>query len=85
VEYAQVLTVVLTESPTNASRFETWWVDTDKGTTVSILWQAPQYVLSSVGEVLFSVTGFEFVFSESPDSLKVMIYPSFPSPGASSC
>ncbi|KAM0675040.1 hypothetical protein GVAV_001379 [Gurleya vavrai] len=35
-----------------------------------ILWQIPQYVLLTIGEVLLSLTGLEFVYSQSPKNLK---------------
>ncbi|KAI1698890.1 POT family domain-containing protein [Ditylenchus destructor] len=38
--------------------------------SVSILWQLPQLATLTVAEILFCVTGFEFVYSQSPASLK---------------
>ena len=31
---------------------------------VSILWQIPQYFVITVGEVMFSITGYEFAYSQ---------------------
>ncbi|XP_043849438.1 solute carrier family 15 member 2-like [Dromiciops gliroides] len=40
---------------------------------VSILWQMPQYVLITAGEVMFSVTSFEFTYTEAPPSMKSVL------------
>lgn len=35
-----------------------------KANNVHIAWQIPQYVLMTMGEVLFSITGLEFSYSQ---------------------
>eukprot|EP00794_Sanderia_malayensis_P017454 gene17454-19200_t len=40
---------------------------------ISILWQIPQYIIITSGEVLFSITGLEFAYSQSPPSMKSCI------------
>ncbi|XP_029461071.1 solute carrier family 15 member 2 isoform X2 [Rhinatrema bivittatum] len=40
---------------------------------VHIAWQIPQYVLMSAGEVIFSVTGLEFSYSQAPSSMKSVL------------
>ena len=35
-----------------------------KANNVHILWQIPQYVLITAGEVMFSITGLEFSYSQ---------------------
>jgi dipeptide/tripeptide permease len=37
---------------------------------VSLLWQLPQYVVMTAGEILFSIPGLELVYSQSPVRLK---------------
>ena len=40
---------------------------------VSIVWQIPQLVLISFAEVLVSVTGLEFAYSQSPSHMRFQI------------
>lgn len=45
--------------------------------SVSILWLIPQYVIMTLGEVMFSVTGLEFSYSQAPVSMKSVIQACF--------
>ncbi|XP_073401392.1 solute carrier family 15 member 2 isoform X1 [Dendrobates tinctorius] len=38
-----------------------------------VAWQVPQYFLISAGEVMFSVTGLEFSYSQAPTSMKSVL------------
>lgn len=38
--------------------------------SIHILWQTPQFFLISVAEIMFSITGLEFVYSQAPSSMK---------------
>ncbi|XP_047137839.1 solute carrier family 15 member 2 isoform X1 [Hydra vulgaris] len=40
---------------------------------INILWQIPQYIIITLGEVMFSITGLEFAYSQSPPSMKSCI------------
>jgi POT family proton-dependent oligopeptide transporter len=44
-----------------------------RGASVSALWQIPQYLFLTSGEVLVSVTGLEFSYTQAPRSLKSTI------------
>jgi len=41
--------------------------------SIHILWLIPQYFVITVGEVMFSVTGLEFSYSQAPDSMKSVL------------
>nr|XP_017091383.2 peptide transporter family 1-like [Drosophila bipectinata] len=41
--------------------------------SMSMLWLVPQYVVMTLGEVMFSVTGLEFSYSQSPPSMKSVL------------
>lgn len=45
----------------------------DRGGTPGLLWQLPQYVLLTTGEVLVSVTGLEFSYTQAPRSMRSTI------------
>jgi POT family proton-dependent oligopeptide transporter len=45
----------------------------DHGAQPSIVWQLPQYLLLTSGEVLVSITGLEFAYTQAPDSMKSTI------------
>ncbi|KAH7708614.1 CRE-PEPT-1 protein [Aphelenchoides avenae] len=40
---------------------------------VSILWLIPQIVVITVGEILFSVTGYEFTYTQAAPSMKALV------------
>ncbi|CAD5206883.1 unnamed protein product [Bursaphelenchus okinawaensis] len=41
--------------------------------SVSVLWQLPQYLVMTWGEILFSVTGLEFSYSQASPSMKSVL------------
>ena len=45
----------------------------DAGRTPHALWQLPQYLLLTAGEVLVSVTGLEFSYTQAPRSMRSTI------------
>ncbi|KAF9764182.1 Solute carrier family 15 member 1 [Nosema granulosis] len=44
-----------------------------KGEQMSILWQLPQYLILTAGEIMLNMTGLEFAYSEAPESMKTLI------------
>lgn len=48
-------------------------VPVEAGEKLSILWQLPPYVLLTTAEVLVSVTGLEFAYSQAPRAMKSTI------------
>ncbi|XP_077435436.1 solute carrier family 15 member 2 [Vanacampus margaritifer] len=40
---------------------------------VHVAWQIPQYVLITAGEVMFSITGLEFSYSQAPANMKSVL------------
>lgn len=44
-----------------------------KPNSMHILWLVPQYILLTLGEVMFSVTGLEFAFTQAPTSMKSIL------------
>lgn len=43
------------------------------GATLSIFQQLPQYVLVTIAEILFSITGLHFAYTEAPASMKSLM------------
>lgn len=41
--------------------------------SINMLWIVPQFVVMTLGEVMYSVTGLEFSYSQSPESMKSVI------------
>ncbi|XP_061081719.1 solute carrier family 15 member 1-like [Conger conger] len=44
-----------------------------KPNTMHMAWQIPQYFLITCGEVVFSVTGLEFSYSQAPSNMKAVL------------
>ncbi|XP_077302122.1 peptide transporter family 1 [Arctopsyche grandis] len=41
--------------------------------SVHMLWLLPQYIIITMGEVMFSITGLEFSFTQAPSSMKSVL------------
>ncbi|MBN3316088.1 S15A1 protein, partial [Atractosteus spatula] len=49
------------------------YIEDIKPNTVHMAWQIPQYFLMTSGEVVFSVTGLEFSYSQAPSNMKSVL------------
>uniref|UniRef100_A0A672YNW6 Solute carrier family 15 member 2 n=1 Tax=Sphaeramia orbicularis TaxID=375764 RepID=A0A672YNW6_9TELE len=70
LDFGASYTVVLTEVSGNIMADKL--VDV-KANNVHIAWQIPQYVLITAGEVMFSITGLEFSYSQAPANMKSVL------------
>lgn len=50
-----------------------WQVENTPDKTVHMLWQVPQYIVLTMGEVMFSVTGLSFCYDQAPQSMKSVV------------
>ncbi|KAI1706909.1 POT family domain-containing protein [Ditylenchus destructor] len=66
---AHVLT--LTEVDSDKTAFEN--LNVVRPNSVSILWQLPQFFVITIGEILFSVTGLEFSYSQAAPTMKSVL------------
>ncbi|XP_016942423.2 peptide transporter family 1 isoform X2 [Drosophila suzukii] len=48
-------------------------VTVTEANSMNILWLVPQYVIMTLGEVMFSVTGLEFSYAQAPPSMKSVL------------
>jgi POT family proton-dependent oligopeptide transporter len=60
---------------TAASFVVIWWLQTqlDAGSKPSVLWQLPAYILLTAGEVMVSITGLEFSYTQAPRTMKSVV------------
>uniref|UniRef100_A0A8D2AXP8 Solute carrier family 15 member 2 n=1 Tax=Sciurus vulgaris TaxID=55149 RepID=A0A8D2AXP8_SCIVU len=52
---------------------QAWKMEDIPANEMSIAWQLPQYILVTAAEVMFSVTGLEFSYSQAPSSMKSVL------------
>jgi len=65
-------THIHTHTNTNALQYRVMVVEIDPPNSVSLFLQIPMYFLITAGEVMFSITGLEFAYSQAPVSMKAM-------------
>uniref|UniRef100_A0A3Q2XA75 Solute carrier family 15 member 2 n=1 Tax=Hippocampus comes TaxID=109280 RepID=A0A3Q2XA75_HIPCM len=69
LDFGASYTVVLLES----GRITTHKMEDVHANNVHVAWQIPQYVLITAGEVMFSITGLEFSYSQAPANMKSVL------------
>lgn len=57
----------------DSGKFDSFMYEDAPGTTVSRVLQVPQYVVLTASEVMFSVTGLGFAYSQAPTSMKSVL------------
>ncbi|XP_041057159.1 solute carrier family 15 member 2 [Carcharodon carcharias] len=72
IDFGAAYTIILTKMPGNAS-FKSWKTEDIKANVMHVAWQIPQYVLMSAGEVMFSITGVEFSYTQAPLNMKAVL------------
>lgn len=46
----------------------------DSGYKLNIFFQIPQYLILTAGEILMSITGLQFAYSQSPETMKSLVF-----------
>ncbi|XP_038646003.1 solute carrier family 15 member 2 isoform X1 [Scyliorhinus canicula] len=72
IDFGAAYTIILYKKPGDAS-LTVWKTEDIKANVMHIAWQIPQYVLMSAGEVMFSITGVEFSYSQAPLNMKAVL------------
>ncbi|XP_070770109.1 solute carrier family 15 member 2 [Enoplosus armatus] len=70
LDFGASYTVILTEE---SGQIVAHKLEDVKANNVHIAWQIPQYVLITIGEVMFSITGLEFSYSQAPVNMKSVL------------
>ncbi|XP_074070721.1 solute carrier family 15 member 2-like isoform X2 [Macrotis lagotis] len=71
LDFGAAYTVFIVKKPGKGP--QAWKTKNIPANKVSVLWQMPQYVLITAGEVMFSVTSFEFTYTEAPPNMKSVL------------
>ncbi|XP_039600522.1 solute carrier family 15 member 1-like isoform X1 [Polypterus senegalus] len=66
-------TIVIKEMCTENTNLNLMYVEDIQANTIHMAWQIPQYFLMTSGEVVFSVTGLEFSYSQAPSNMKSVL------------
>ncbi|KAH8295974.1 hypothetical protein KR018_012556, partial [Drosophila ironensis] len=64
---------LLVKSGTGTGGYDVNLLEVTEPNSMNILWLIPQYVVMTLGEVMFSVTGLEFSYAQAPPSMKSVL------------
>ncbi|XP_067264772.1 solute carrier family 15 member 2 [Chanodichthys erythropterus] len=70
LDFGAFYTVILTQESNNLTPRK---MEDIQANNIHIAWQIPQYVFLTAGEVMFSITGLEFSYSQAPASMKSVL------------
>nr|B0S6T2.1 RecName: Full=Solute carrier family 15 member 2; AltName: Full=Peptide transporter 2; Short=PEPT2 [Danio rerio] len=70
LDFGAFYTVILSEAGNNLAVKK---MEDIQANNIHIGWQIPQYVFLTAGEVMFSITGLEFSYSQAPASMKSVL------------
>lgn len=65
--------VIIKQNPQQSKLNGQHLVMSDNSHKISMLWQVFPYLLMAFGEVLFSITGLDFAYSQAPSSMKSIV------------
>ncbi|CRK92335.1 CLUMA_CG005856, isoform A [Clunio marinus] len=66
-----VYTIVISKSSSGGIEMKTHIITSPN--SIHMLWLIPQFVIMTAGEVMFSVTGLEFAYSQAPTTMKSLL------------
>ncbi|XP_048049481.1 solute carrier family 15 member 2 isoform X1 [Megalobrama amblycephala] len=70
LDFGAFYTVILTQENNDLTPRK---MEDIQANNIHIAWQIPQYVFLTAGEVMFSITGLEFSYSQAPASMKSVL------------
>ncbi|XP_048454216.1 solute carrier family 15 member 1-like [Rhincodon typus] len=70
--FGSAFTIIINET-CHRDNFKLNYIEEIKPNTVHMAWQIPQYLLITSGEVVFSVTGLAFSYSQAPSNMKSVL------------
>lgn len=71
VKQGSVSTVIIAEQNLETFKYNT--IEVTPPNSISILWILPQYVILTLGEIMFNITGLSFSYSQAPVSMKSVL------------
>ncbi|KAM5152451.1 solute carrier family 15 member 2 [Mantella aurantiaca] len=73
LDFGGAYTVVLMNGDADNPVIKPYKMVDVEANSMHVAWQVPQYFLLSAGEVMFSVTGLDFSYSQAPTSMKSVL------------